>query len=122
MTDTPDTLTGPALAGTVAIEVMGWAVHHRNTAYYVQADKRDKLCEKVEAMIDQFRPDRDWAAAGMVEDEIERRGLKIEYADILREITDPGGDAEGWWELAHAAPEQRCRAALKCVRAGKETK
>lgn len=61
----------------------------------------------------------DPAAARLVEDEIERRGLWRAYTEaLLLAVIDlpPGVDTifEGW-ALIRATPEQRCRAALAAV-------
>jgi hypothetical protein len=53
----------------------------------------------------------DIAAARLVEDEIERRGLSSEYTGAL--AVRIRGDL---WDLLRATPEQRCRAALVVVR------
>ena len=57
-------------------------------------------------------------AAWLMEEEIERRGLQTQYVGelwaLLELDTIPYGTT--YWPMAHATPEQRCRAALEAVR------
>lgn len=61
----------------------------------------------------------DPAAARLVEDELERRGLHHEYSVLL--AIDVFRTRHGWqdwqdtWAVIRATPQQRCRAALKSV-------
>lgn len=67
--------------------------------------------------------DDDLNAARLVEDEVERRGLREQYLYEIEDITlEQGGwqnRVEWEWALLRATPETRCRAALLAV-AGKE--
>ena len=55
----------------------------------------------------------DIAAAMQVEDRIEELGLIPEYCEALLNITD----ASEHFELIHASPEDRCRAAVMAAEA-----
>lgn len=72
-----------------------------------------------------FSPDRDdegglphytteHAAARLVEDEIERRGLQQRYVDELLTF-EREADFSAEWFLIRATPEQRCLAALRAL-------
>lgn len=50
---------GPELDRLVAEEVMGWKIHCRNTAFYVDADKQFSL-------IEQKRADSDWSPSRLI--------------------------------------------------------
>lgn len=61
----------------------------------------------------------DIAAAFQVEDRIAELGLQRQYIIALRGETRAQmiAAACGYeWKLVHASPEQRCRAALECVK------
>jgi hypothetical protein len=125
--DDIDNLTGEALAAAVAVEVMGWVVHHRDTSNWVQSAQRNKHYEKVEAIVADFRPDRDWVAAGMVLDKIHEssRSFYIQssfsLARTMQYVARIIGGSDEWSACAMTGPMAICRAALKCVRAGKGT-
>lgn len=64
----------------------------------------------------------DHAAARLLEDEIDRRGLIDEYIEKLIVIVDaPDLELDVWpkysdlWKLAHSTPEQRARAFLAAI-------
>ncbi len=64
----------------------------------------------------------DHAAARLVEDAIERRGLELDYTQALARLVRP--DDRHWavrtsWALLRATPAERCRAALEAVRGAK---
>lgn len=67
----------------------------------------------------------DIAAAMKVEDRIAELNLKKEYvtalAIIAAKAATEAGEIFGYWHIAHATAEQRCRAALSLVEAPKET-
>lgn len=54
----------------------------------------------------------DIAAAWEVEEEIKNKGIRMQ-ADYITELTLTVGP--GKFEMVHATPEQRCKAALKAV-------
>ena len=55
-------------------------------------------------------------AVGLLEDEIERRGLESAYVMALRRIVTPVWPEDAArWALIRATPEERCRAALAAV-------
>ena len=67
----------------------------------------------------EYSTDRD--AAWDVEEEVQRRGLVAEYGSALIGLLPHGDITANAFAMAHASPELRCRAALSCVRAAKET-
>lgn len=59
--------------------------------------------------------------AFQVEDRIAELGLQARYVINLAKLVDPRVKQDDaimslWWNLVHASPEQRCRAALECVK------
>lgn len=63
----------------------------------------------------------DIAAAMKAEDRIAELGLQGRYVINLAKIVDPRIKQDDaimtlWWNLVHASPDQRCRAALQCVK------
>ena len=67
----------------------------------------------------EYSTDRD--AAWDVEEEIQRRGLYAEYGEAMSILLDSPFVSASYYDFLHASPELRCRAALACVRAAKET-
>ena len=69
----------------------------------------------------EFSPSTDIAAAWLVEERIEELGLIEEYCMYLNEVAnahwDRGKRQPQRWQLIHATPEDRCRAALMAVEA-----
>ena len=65
----------------------------------------------------EYSTDRD--AAWDVEEEIQRRGLYAEYGEAMSILLD--SPFASYYDFLHASPELRCRAALSCVRAAKDT-
>ena len=63
----------------------------------------------------------DIRAAWDVEEEIQRRGLYAEYGEAMSVMLDSPFVSASYYDFLHASPELRCRAALSCVRAAKET-
>ena len=61
------------------------------------------------------------AAAWDVEEEIQRRGLYAEYGEAMSILLDSPFVSASYYDFLHASPELRCKAALSCVRAAKET-
>lgn len=53
-------MTDRELDALVAEKVMGWRIHHRNTAHYVLPGMRDY---KVQALVSEWHPSTDIAAA-----------------------------------------------------------
>ena len=61
----------------------------------------------------------DYEAARILEDEIERRGLQIEYAKAVMKLIYQQGFknyAEPQWLLIRATPEQKARAFLEAIK------
>lgn len=56
------------LSELVAVRVMGWAVHCRNTAHYVLASEQNDTYRAPQAMVSEFRPDTSIADAILVAD------------------------------------------------------
>lgn len=61
---------------------------------------------------------RDIKHAFEMEAELDRRGLQLAYIHELFHVVimnDLAAHSSFLWRIAHASPEQRCRAALACV-------
>lgn len=102
------------LNAQVAKEVMGWTVTTRNLfGIYVS---KSFPCTRASLAIPNFSGCLD--AAWQMEEKI-KPVLHMIYIDALREIVWLDLSATGYcppfW-LAHATPEQRCKAALEAVR------
>ena len=100
---------GRELVDYVAKDVMHWEKRIGITEVwvdemgFVQADER-------------WRPDLDISAAWLVEERIAELGLIDEYCwEIIKLASTKKGDPPQQWNLVHATPEDRCRAALKAV-------
>ena len=63
----------------------------------------------------------DIAAAWDMEEEIQRRGLVAEYGEAMSILLDNPFVTASFYDFLHASRELRCRAALSCVRAAKDT-
>ena len=116
MTDAEiDALTPERLRKEVALRVMGLCFHKNKTTYGLTYSCLD--CGAKHLGRDVVVPDYpgDIRAAWAVEEQIARRGFHREYGNILfKSLRDVGGDGVAF-RVAHATPEQRCRAALKAV-------
>ena len=63
-----------------------------------------------------FRPSTSISAAWLVEERIAELGLIDEYCwEIIKLASTKKGDPPQQWNLIHATPEDRCRAALKAM-------
>ncbi len=106
---------GRELDALVAEKVMGWVVHHRNTAHYVLPNMKEY---KVEALVNEWRPSQNIAAAWQVVEKMHERGeeVYIEYGFSLKAKKKlyyawfdqrPGPIAQG-----ETAPLAICQAAI----------
>lgn len=107
-----DIPAGRELDALVAERVMGWTRRARGHSM-LMVDVWDGPVDGPVGIAAWRIPaySTDIAAARLVEDEIERRGLSSEYTGAL--AVRIRGDL---WDLLRATPEQRCRAALVVVR------
>ena len=117
---------GARLDGWVAQWVKGWAIHCRNTALYVDADKTNGMCENVRCVVGEWRPSRDIAAAWLVVEKFAGEGKHWQIGHHIDDVAKPcaefGGeyiDYEGWGDVSEAsaptAPLAICKAALLAV-------
>lgn len=99
------------------VEALGWERVSTEPPRWTDKDHRDLW------LIDVPLFSIDPAAARLLEDEIERRGLEYEYIRALNAVLDtllrdcPGSDIEhvdldDLWSILHASPEERARAFL----------
>jgi hypothetical protein len=122
-TDPAPPLSGRALDAEVARDVMEWRNIHMERhgddyPHYGQPPKCAYDCVNVPP----YSTDHNLAHA--VEERIAELGLERKYASALQEnVLCAGSDWHGFaWNLAHASPEQRCRAALAAVESAREAK
>lgn len=114
-------LVGKELDAAIAERVMGFdEVEHIGDLLYYHNAEMDRLSEtggRWRSPVPMYHSDI--AAAMEVESKIAERGLHREYAKALAKscpLWSKGSDMlQLYWELAHATPEQRCRAALAAV-------
>jgi hypothetical protein len=98
---------GPALDALVAEKVMGWKELKRQGDRY-WGKKQDKAGRWRSAPVDDYSYEP--TAAARVEDRIRELGLFERYEKELAKISHAQKLPSGW-----AAPDQRCRAAVKAV-------
>jgi hypothetical protein len=120
---------GRELDALVAERVMGWKFiplpkRNRsglciNCGRAVWDDPRNRQTELGICNEEDCRYSTDIAAAWLVEERIAELGLIDEYCIELNAIAnahwDDGKRQPQRWQLIHATPEDRCRAALKAV-------
>ena len=118
-------MTDDELNAAVATKVMGWRVHHRNTAHYVAAKDYNWLESKVEAWIDEWRPSTSIADAWRMEERILELKLWNKYVAALLLIKlgkeTPAVTLVEMFNLIHATPRERTMAAVEAAK-GAETK
>lgn len=109
---------GPDLDALVAEITMGW---HRSACwddgsfYWLTTQTgHEKLKDW------RFKPSQEIAAAWQVEERIKELGLTDKYSGELVKLIRLTIGKGYFWDLAHAPPELRCKAALIAV--GEETK
>jgi hypothetical protein len=102
---------GPELDALVAERVMGWKDLERQSDRY-WGRKKDKAGRWRRAAVEDYSHEP--ALAYLVEERIKELGLFKEYEKELAKITAATKLPAGW-----AAPDQRCRAALRTVRNSK---
>ena len=107
MTDIQAMKAGRELDALMAERVMGWYVVNGE---FIELDETARPPNYISGTVKYFCPSTDISAAvNDVEAEIERRGLRKEYGLCLLRMVAVN---DLWWHLAHATPEQRCKAAL----------
>lgn len=102
---------GPELDALVAEQVMGWKELKRQSDRY-WGRKKDRAGRWRRAAVDDYSHEP--AMSYLVEERIKELGLFKQYEKELAKIAQASKLPIGW-----AAPEQRCRAALKTVRNSK---
>ena len=102
---------GPELDALVAERVMGWKDLERQSDRY-WGRKKDKAGRWRRAAVEDYSHEP--ALSYLVEERIKELGLFKEYEKELAKITAATKLPAGW-----AAPDQRCRAALRTVRNSK---
>jgi len=95
---------------------MGWTIHFYEEVPNYRRDGWVVLVPDFSGSLD---------AAWQMEEEIERRGLLGDYVAALQSHLRILGrhviEVMETWELIHATPEQRCRAALEAVSSASQT-
>ena len=102
---------GPELDALVAERVMGWKDLERQSDRY-WGRKKDKAGRWRRAAVEDYSHEP--ALSYLVEERMKELGLLKEYEKELAKITAATKLPAGW-----AAPDQRCRAALRTVRNSK---
>ena len=112
------------LDAEVARKVMGWEVHFRNTAFWVDAADANKLCDRVLASVGDWRPSTDPAADYEVLKHVREQWdaePQAEFKAALEDIWQPRSRSRGglihFYILAYAVGDYS-RAALAALRAG----
>jgi hypothetical protein len=104
-------MTDRELDAAVAEKVMGWTAERKPGLPHMWIPPGH--------FISGWRPSTDIATAWQVEERIAELGLIDEYCLHLNAIANAhweGGERQPQrWQLVHALPEDRCRAALKAV-------
>jgi len=123
---------GREMDALVAERVMGWRIHRRNTAWWVKAEEENENTLNIMAWAcgkDKWSPSTDIAAAWKVEEKLMELDKILEYLEALQ--VEANGTEKGLtltnkiigytynfeeiFNLIHATPAQRCRAALKAL-------
>jgi hypothetical protein len=111
-TDNLDTIpAGPELDALVAERVMGWKELKRQSDRY-WGRKKDRAGRWRRAAVNDYSHEP--AASYLIEERMRELGLFNQYEKELAKIAQAKNLPAGW-----AAPDQRCRAALKTVRNSK---
>lgn len=108
---------GEALNKLVAENIMGWAVHFRNTACYCQAAEMNKAMTSCPAHVDDWRPSTNNSQAWEVLEVIKTHGNDIDIfvtpedaTVIIQHSTDI--DGKRYRAVSSTFPEALCKAAL----------
>ena len=67
-----------------------------------------------------FNPSEDIAAAWEVEEEINKRNLRVVYCQALKTVMHSKDEYVGMFDFVHASPADRCKAALLAVMDGED--
>lgn len=111
-------MSAQELAEATAVHVMGWVKHEDaeiGEYYHEQANVCGVNISAYVVLIDDWNPAEDIAAAWEVEGKIKElsggeKGLIIRYMTRLMNVVGEDG-----FDMLHATPEQRCKAALLAV-------
>lgn len=94
-----------------------WTISSPNEWWEINIDwgtvEKNKIYDEVPEWEPAKEPSEDIAAAWAVEEKIKERGAKMQVAYTTELILTVGSSWK--FDLVHATPEQRCRAALKAV-------
>ena len=108
---------GPELDALIAEKVMGWkSENHSRTLHDPQAGPSWCGPDGAPRQRGDWSPSTSLADAWEMEEEIARRRMMIAYTDALkRECMASENDVPMTFDLVHADPVLRCRAALKAM-------
>ena len=124
MTDDISSTSARALDAAVAEEAMGWAIHHRNTAWYVPVEKQNAVDVPPSFLVSEWHPSYHWGQASEVMQTMQLAGWRVK-------VQTEDGPGHRWrctiyssvqpnWEVSAVcdeAPRAICEASLKAVRA-----
>jgi hypothetical protein len=112
-----DEMSDEEIDELVAVEVMGWVKHHRNTAHWMKAGD-DLVGYRVQAVVGEWRPSREIAAAWRVVEHLEPRHSLRGFGHN-RYLFESGGYVASFWTFesvaARTAPRAICLAALQSL-------
>jgi hypothetical protein len=117
---------GKRLDSWIAEKVMGWrkkTFPGGGGGFTAWVDENEKVMKLISNSTmsetcyrcDYFRPSTDTAAVWEVEEEIDKRNLRVAYCQALQIVIRSQKDYVTTFDYVHATPEQRCKAALLAV-------
>ena len=117
---------GRELDALVAEKVMGWrkkTFPGGGGGFTAWVDENEKVMKLISNSTmsetcyrcDYFRPSTDIAAAWEVEEEINKRNLRVAYCQALQMVIRSQKDYVTTFDYVHASPADRCKAALLAV-------
>lgn len=110
---------GEELDRIVAEKIMGWLPHSRNTAFFVQANVANKVCNQVMAVVDEWKPSVNIKDAWIVVEKMVADGKHVSI-DCLRIVEHPVFqficEVDSQATNAETAPWAICFAALRSLR------
>jgi len=117
---------GRELDALVAEKVMGWrkkTFPGGGGGFTAWVDENEKVMKLISNSTmsetcyrcDYFRPSTDTAAVWEVEEEIDKRNLRVAYCQALQIVIRSQKDYVTTFDYVHASPADRCKAALLAV-------
>ena len=117
---------GRELDALVAEKVMGWrkkTLPGGGGGFTAWVDENEKVMKLISNSTmsetcyrcDYFRPSTDIAAVWEVEEEIDKRNLRVAYCQALQIVIRSQKDYVTTFDYVHASPADRCKAALLAV-------